>query len=161
MLTVIIHNAWKLDFNLGLGSFESHVRGTRHLIDLAATGPHASEIRFVFTSSVTSAQGWDRDRGAVPEEIEEDTGIAVGAGYGESKYVAERVSGTSLSPSWECPSETAQILASSGLQVTCLRIGQISGGSPMGAWSTTDWFPILVKSSLSLGAFPTADGVCR
>ena len=52
-----------------------------------------------------------------------------------------------------------QILAQSGLHFTSLRIGQISGGLPNGAWATTDWVPILVKSSLELGALPSATGL--
>jgi thioester reductase-like protein len=44
------------------------------------------------------------------------------------------------------------------LQATSLRIGQITGGLPNGAWSTTDWVPILIKSSLALGALPSAIG---
>ncbi|KAF8954562.1 hypothetical protein BDZ97DRAFT_1975945 [Flammula alnicola] len=52
-----------------------------------------------------------------------------------------------------------EILAQSGLQATSLRIGQISGGHPNGAWATSDWVPILVKSSLRLNALPTATGV--
>ena len=52
-----------------------------------------------------------------------------------------------------------QILAESGLQFTSFRIGQVSGGLPNGAWATTDWVPIFVKSSLILGALPSAAGI--
>lgn len=89
-LTVIIHNAWMLDFNKTLSSFESHVKGTRHLIDLARAAPQGG-VRFLFTSSVASAQAWDTTRGPFPEELQLDAGVAVGGGYGESKYVSERV----------------------------------------------------------------------
>lgn len=44
------------------------------------------------------------------------------------------------------------------MQATSFRIGQIAGGLPNGAWSTTDWVPILIKSSLALGALPSAVG---
>ena len=90
-ITVIIHNAWRLDFNLTLSSFEPNVRGTRHLINLARTSKWAAKPRFLFTSSVASAQGWDKSRGALPEEVQFDAGVAVGPGYGASKYVSERV----------------------------------------------------------------------
>lgn len=36
----------------------------------------------------------------------------------------------------------------------------MSGGRPKGVWPTAEWFPILVKSSVSLGAMPDASGVC-
>lgn len=52
-----------------------------------------------------------------------------------------------------------QLLAESGLQGTSFRIGQMTGGLPNGAWSTTDWVPSLVKSGLKLGALPDAQGV--
>ncbi|CAA7265482.1 unnamed protein product [Cyclocybe aegerita] len=139
-VNVIIHNAWKLDFNLSLQSFEPYVQGTRNLIDLARSGPHASSLKFLFTSSVSSASSWDTTRGPYPEEIMLDARYAVGHGYGEAKYVCERV------------------LANSGLQTTSFRIGQISGGGWNGAWATSDWVPILVKSSIHLGSLPSAIG---
>ncbi|KAJ7052224.1 putative aminoadipate reductase [Mycena amicta] len=115
-VTVIIHTAWVLDFNKSLSTFEPHVRGTRNLIDLA----RPSRARFLFTSSIASAQGWDQSKGPVPEELQLDAGVAVGNGYGESKHVSER------------------ILAASSLPATSFRIGQISGAQSNGAWSTTD-----------------------
>ncbi|KAG0702280.1 putative aminoadipate reductase [Suillus ampliporus] len=140
-VTIIIHNAWQLDFNLALSSFEPHVRGTRNLIDLALSSPCYPKPRFIFTSSVSSAQGWDRSKGPFPEEVQYDAGVAEGLGYGASKYVCER------------------LLVNSKLPASSFRLGQISGGPPRGAWSTTDWLPIIVKSSVSLGAFPEAQGV--
>ncbi|KAF7316041.1 Aminoadipate reductase [Mycena indigotica] len=134
-VTAIIHNAWTLDFNKTLSSFEPHVRGTRHLIDLGRSC--SSPARFLFTSSISSAQNWDKKRGPVPEEIVLDAGIAIGSGYGESKYVSER------------------ILAASGLPATSFRIGQICGSLGNGAWARTDWLPAIVKSSMTLGAFPS------
>ncbi|TFK74191.1 hypothetical protein BDN72DRAFT_760438, partial [Pluteus cervinus] len=138
---VIIHNAWKLDFNQGLASFESNVRGTRHLIDLAHESSRAPRV--IFTGSIAEAQSWDKLKGSFPEDVVEDVSVGVGGGYGESKYVAERV------------------LLNSGLEVTSLRIGQLTGSrtSGHGAWSTSDWLPILVESSVALGILPHATGV--
>ncbi|KAG6820230.1 putative NRPS-like protein biosynthetic cluster [Arthromyces matolae] len=139
-VNTVIHNAWKLNFNLSLSAFEPNIQGTRHLIDLVRRGTKASEARFLFTSSISSAQSWPTTNGSYPEEIVNDPSFAVGGGYGEGKYVAER------------------ILAKSGLQSMSLRIGQISGGSN-GAWATTDWVPILVKSSITIGSLPDIEGV--
>ncbi|KAF7371211.1 General substrate transporter [Mycena sanguinolenta] len=61
-------------------------------------------------------------------------------GYGRSKYIAE------------------QLLARSSLDVTCLRIGQVPGALPKGLWSTSEWVPILVKTSIALGRLPLASG---
>ncbi|TFK74161.1 acetyl-CoA synthetase-like protein [Pluteus cervinus] len=142
-IDVIIHNAWKLDFNQGLSSFEPNIRGVRHLIDLARSSPRSSHIRFVFTSSIASTMGWDKSKGPFPEEHIEDLTVAMGGGYGAAKYVAER------------------ILLTSGLDALSLRLGQLTGGrsNERGAWATTDWVPILVKSSITLGALPAAPGV--
>lgn len=90
---MIIHNAWRLDFNLSLASFEPNVKATRNLVDLALDSRYSSSLRFVFTSSIGSAQSWDRERGPFPEEVQFDPSVAVGSGYGESKYVCERVRG--------------------------------------------------------------------
>ncbi|KAJ7731262.1 acetyl-CoA synthetase-like protein [Mycena metata] len=133
-ITVVIHNAWMLDFNKTLSSFEPHVKATRNLIDLARQG---AGVRFMFTSSVGTGLGWDATRGPFPEELQPTADAAVGSGYGESKYVVER------------------ILAASGLEATSFRIGQITGSSSSGAWATTDWVPALVKSSIALGNFPS------
>jgi thioester reductase-like protein len=44
------------------------------------------------------------------------------------------------------------------LQATAFRVDQISGPVPNGCWAVTDWFPILVKSSVSMGLFPDLAG---
>ncbi|KAF8185750.1 acetyl-CoA synthetase-like protein [Pholiota molesta] len=140
-VNTIIHIAWRLDFNLSMASFESNIRGSYNLIKLARSGGHARDFKFIFTSSVGVAGGWDQSAaGPYPEEILSDAKYAVGSGYGESKYVVERV------------------LTTSGINFSSVRLGQITGSDVNGAWATSDWVPILVKSSVSLGALPTADG---
>ncbi|KAI9458226.1 acetyl-CoA synthetase-like protein [Boletus coccyginus] len=132
-VTIVIHSAWRLDFNLSLVSFEPNIKATRNLVDLALNAKHRSTLRFVFTSTIGTAQSWDRTKGAFPEEPQLDPSAAVGTGYGESKY-------------------------SFGLRGTSLRIGQIAGG-PNGSWAVTDWVPIIVKSSIALGSLPDSLGV--
>ncbi|KAG6371117.1 male sterility protein-domain-containing protein [Boletus reticuloceps] len=70
-VTVIIHNAWRLDFNMAISSFEENIRGSRNLVDLALDSPHKQNVRFLFTSSVGAAQGWDNLKGPFPEEVME------------------------------------------------------------------------------------------
>ncbi|EPQ57812.1 acetyl-CoA synthetase-like protein [Gloeophyllum trabeum ATCC 11539] len=143
-VTHVIHNAWRLDFNLSLSSFEPNIRATRNLIDFALTAKSGALVKFLFTSSIAVAQSWDQSKGQYPEEVISEPEYAVGAGYGEGKYVVEQI----LAKVFE-----------HGLHSTSLRIGQICGGLPKGAWSTSDWVPILVKSSLALGCLPQAKGV--
>ena len=88
---VIIHSAWRLDFNLSLSSFDSNVRGTRNLIDFAHDTVNVSRLKFIFTSSVATADSWGSSQGPYPEKPILDGHTAVGSGYGESKYVCERV----------------------------------------------------------------------
>ncbi|CAK5268755.1 unnamed protein product [Mycena citricolor] len=136
-VSVIIHCAWSLDFNKTLPSFESHIQATHNLIDLARGSTNKTNVRFLLTSSVASAQGWNKSLGPFPEEVQVDAGVALGGGYGEGKYVSER------------------ILFASGLEATSFRIGQVCGSARTGAWSVSDWVPALAKSSIALGAFPS------
>ncbi|KAG6885392.1 putative NRPS-like protein biosynthetic cluster [Termitomyces sp. T159_Od127] len=73
----------------------------------------------------------------IPEDVMEDVSVALGGGYGEAKH----------------------ILLRSGLQSLSFRVGQIIGGRPRGVWPTTEWLPILVKSSVSLGNIPDTSGI--
>ncbi|KAJ3525806.1 hypothetical protein NM688_g8348 [Phlebia brevispora] len=88
-VTHIIHNAWKVDFNHTLPSFESHIANTRKLLDECFT--FARRPRVLFTSSIAAVQGWDVSRGLIPEEPLSDPALAIANGYGSSKYVAEQV----------------------------------------------------------------------
>lgn len=48
-----------------------------------------------------------------------------------------------------------------GIQTTSLRVGQLCGSTGSGAWNTTDWVPILVRSGIAIGALPTLNRVRR
>ncbi|KAF9811531.1 hypothetical protein IEO21_06535 [Rhodonia placenta] len=139
-VTHVIHNAWRVDFNLALASFEPQIGATMRLLNLV---PRA---RFSFVSSMSAAQSWDTtERGLyVPEEPLHDPSIAVGTGYGMSKFVVE------------------EVLANArklGYSTTSLRVGQICGSRRNGSWNTSEWVPSLVKSSISLGCLPDGNGV--
>lgn len=90
-VTVIVHNAWRLDLNSPLKTFIPNISATRNLVDLGLSSPNSASLRFAFISSIASTQGWkDLDR-SVPEELQQDSRSAVLRGYGEGKYVAEKV----------------------------------------------------------------------
>jgi len=61
------------------------------LINFAHGALNVSRLKFIFTSSVATAASWNSSQGPYPEETILDTRFAVGNGYGESKYVSERV----------------------------------------------------------------------
>jgi len=77
---------------LAISSFEDSIRASRNLIDLGLDSLQKKNLRFLFTSSIGSAQGWDNLKGPFPEEVQLDPAVAVGAGYGEGKYATERAS---------------------------------------------------------------------
>ena len=76
---------------------------------------------------------------APAKETSVDASQAIGSGYGESKWVGEKIL------------EVAA--AETGLTTIIVRVGQISGGRN-GYWHQKEWFPSLVRSSLFLHAFP-------
>jgi len=141
-LTAVIHNAWRLDFNLSLASFESHVRGTRNLIDLALSAASPSPPQFIFTSTIGTTSNWQEPR-AVPEEQISDPVVALGNGYGESKWVTERV--------------LVAAAEQKGLKATIWRVGQLAGSTVNGAWNATDWVPIIAASGQTMGVLPSAE----
>jgi thioester reductase-like protein len=83
--------------------------------------------------------------GTVEEALIHDPSISVGAGYIESKWVAEHV--------------LAAAADATRLKPTIIRLGQLTGGRK-GFWKVTEWIPSMIKSGLSLGALPSRTNVC-
>lgn len=77
--------------------------------------------------------------------MSEDPTVAIGNGYGESKWVSERI----LTVAGE----------QTHLKPVIARVGQLSGNSATGAWNATEWFPALVQSSKIVGCLPRGEGV--
>ncbi|KZO93858.1 acetyl-CoA synthetase-like protein [Calocera viscosa TUFC12733] len=142
-VSTIIHNAWRLDFNLSLGAFESNVRASRKLVDLALKAAGPSPAQLIFTSSIGTLMKWSKPS-PVPEAPIPDPVIASGTGYSESKWITERI-----------------MLAAAeqqGLRTTIWRVGQLAGSVQNGAWNTTDWLPLIVKSGERLKILPSLPG---
>lgn len=51
------------------------------------------------------------------------------------------------------------IASEKGISATCVRMGQACGSRSTGAWGTTEWVPIMVKSSIALRCLPAIRGV--
>lgn len=144
-ITFLVHNSWTLNFNLSLASFESHIRGSRALIDLALASPKSPPPAFLFTSSVgvlsnPPAPAADSRTKKTIERHYDLSHSASASGYGQSKAVTEHIL-------WRASGEA-------GLPVANLRIGQLSGSTTNGAWATTDWVPLIVQSAKELGCLP-------
>ncbi|KDN39665.1 hypothetical protein RSAG8_08693, partial [Rhizoctonia solani AG-8 WAC10335] len=89
--TIIIHNAWQVNFNLALQSFEPNIRGTRNLLDLAFSSTESAGLpRFAFASSISVA-GISGLGGQLDEVSVRPEDAASTIGYGQSKLVAEKL----------------------------------------------------------------------
>ncbi|KAI0003481.1 acetyl-CoA synthetase-like protein [Xylariaceae sp. FL0662B] len=149
-VNVIIHNAWKVDFNHTLDSFEAvHICGVRNSIDFSTNSKFHPHI--IFVSSISSVMNWrvavgeenNQTQTTVPESLPPTMAAAQPIGYAESKSVSEHI--------------LASAAEKSGIRASILRVGQISGpiGVDNGAkWNETEWFPLLLKTSKSLGKIP-------
>ncbi|KAH8114663.1 acetyl-CoA synthetase-like protein [Phellopilus nigrolimitatus] len=140
-VTHIIHNAYPVNFNMSLTSFESSILSLRRLIDLALSSPLATPPRLLFTSSISVVH---RHPGKipVPEEIVEPSS-AIGTGYSESKWVCEKILSIA---STRTP-----------LKPVTVRIGQMSGANTNGCWNSKEWVPALFKSSIHMNCLPALD----
>ncbi len=141
-VTHIIHNAWAVDFNLALSSFEdTHIRGVRQFIDFSVHSKSRAQI--FFTSSISTLMNWNANHsGAVPEHVFDDFTVAAPMGYAESKHISERL--------------LAIAGKVSNVPSAVCRVGQVTGpiGSEKGMWNKQEWFPSIVASSAYLGLLP-------
>lgn len=140
-ITAIIHNAWSVNFNMSLQSFESQsIRPTFHLIKLALGSPFLQKPKLTFVSSIATVL-----RGALePNErlLERRYGWErVGEmGYGQSKWVAEGI--------------CAAAAEKTGLSTRIARLGQVVGDTKHGHWKSAEAYPTLTQSALTIGALP-------
>ncbi|ETS78691.1 hypothetical protein PFICI_08544 [Pestalotiopsis fici W106-1] len=142
-LTVAIHSAWAVNFNLGVRSFESqHIRGTYNLLNLCLATDTVQPARFFFCSSISAAAGTP-----IPASIAEahvaDCNHAQAMGYARSKLVTEHI----IQAAGE----------KTGMQARVLRLGQIIGDTHRGIWNLTEAIPLMIRSARSFGALPALD----
>jgi thioester reductase-like protein len=141
----IIHNAWKVDFNHSVSSFEDvHIRGVRRFVDFSLQSTQHAHIHFV--SSVATIGAWNPALGpAVPEAPMENPDATLPQGYGESKHVSERI----------CLAASRR----AGVPTTVLRVGQVGGPTlEKGMWNSQEWLPTIVATSKTTGHIPTTLG---
>jgi thioester reductase-like protein len=131
-VNLVIHNAWSVNFNMGVASFEAQVQGARNLIDFA----FRSNARYFFVSSVSAAV---RSGSVVAEAHVARLTDAQETGYARSKLVAERL---------------CKLAHDAGLDARALRIGQIVGDTRLGQWNATEGVPLMIRSAVSMGALP-------
>ncbi|KAI0718411.1 acetyl-CoA synthetase-like protein [Cerioporus squamosus] len=141
-VTAILHNAWRVDFNVSLPSFEPLIAGARKLLDFALDSPVDGGPRVLFVSSISAIINYSA-AGAVPETLDFGPEVAVGLGYGESKWVTEQLFGRAAK--------------TTGLRTTAVRVGQLSGDTRVGGWNVKEWVPAIVRGGQILGCVPELD----
>ncbi|KAJ5650936.1 acetyl-CoA synthetase-like protein [Penicillium longicatenatum] len=138
----VIHNAWPVNFNLSIASFEPHLRGVRNLVDFVVRAQKNVPITFI--SSVGTVDHWPKPNGVVPETALEDWSLA-GTGYGQSKLASSMILDAAAT--------------SSGVSRAIIRVGQVGGPrGAQGQWNPQEWVPSLVRSSVYLGLLPDSLG---
>ncbi|KAL8782765.1 MAG: hypothetical protein Q9195_009570 [Heterodermia aff. obscurata] len=141
--TLVIHNAWPVNFNLSLSAFRAQFEGLVNLVDFVASAANSPHIFFIL--SISAVMSYRSPSTKTPETvIHEDTAPGPN-GYAASKYIAERL----------LEHATTKLPVSASIA----RAGQIAGAADhAGLWSKAEWFPSLVLSSLHVGAIPESLG---
>ncbi|KAJ5272905.1 NRPS-like enzyme [Penicillium angulare] len=144
--TQIIHNAWPVNFNQQLHSFQPILDGVFNLISFATRAKWTPSLFFL--SSITAVANYHDVPGAeaqVPETVVTNLACPGHMGYGESKYLAERM--------------LDYAAVHLNIKTGAARVGQVAGTAqnPRG-WNQHEWFPSLVVSSKALRALPLSLG---
>ncbi|KAI0172477.1 putative NRPS-like enzyme [Hypoxylon sp. FL1284] len=143
--SLVIHNAWPVNFNMPLTAFRPQLAGLANLFALAAAGKPPASVLFV--SSVAAVSG---RAGPAPEAVLSPDDVACDAarrtnGYGRSKLASELL----------CDAAARRL----GVRVAVARVGQVAGAARCpGVWNRAEWLPSLALSSLHLGCVPDGLG---
>lgn len=146
-VTLIIHAAWPVNFNIPLASFEPHIAGLNNMLQLAFQTPWKTPARVLFASSIATAYGTPRQPDGTPAVIGEGPipklSHTLGTGYARSKIVSEKI---------------CEKAAAAGGRIAVLRIGQIVGDVESGIWNPKESIPLMIHSSLVVGVLPLLEG---
>ncbi|PTB67771.1 acetyl-CoA synthetase-like protein [Trichoderma citrinoviride] len=137
----IVHNAWPVNFNISVTSFEPYIFGVRQLVEFSNKA--AKRVPIIFISSIGTVNGWTKQE-PVPEHRLDDLTLPK-MGYGRSKYAAS------------CILDAA--VEKSGISAAIIRVGQIAGPrTKEGVWNPQEFIPSLIASSVHLGMLPASLG---
>ena len=126
-----------------LKSFERHIAGAVNLVHLSADSPKSPPIFFVSSIGTIGQYTAIHDGKAVPEIALDDPRSTLEQGYGESKWVTERLLDAAGKKS--------------GVSAAIWRVGQIAGPvdpSKPGMWNKQEFMPSLIASVPVLGVVP-------
>ncbi|EDQ98476.1 uncharacterized protein LACBIDRAFT_256821 [Laccaria bicolor S238N-H82] len=138
-VTHIIHNAWPVNFNLHLSSFEPHIH-LRELVSIARLAIHQRQKEVLERrGACVSLEDWAKVTPIVQvPEIPLDATDPAPFGYAQSKWVCEQLL------------ESVNQLFGSTVCASVVRLGQITGTTEKGAWNewehvslmTASWLPV-------------------
>ena len=150
-VTHIVHNAWLMHSKWPLKRFEPQLRIMAHMLQLAAAisalRPHNRPVTFQFISSIATVghHPFKTGKPVVPENrVLVDSVLPTG--YGEAKYICERILDATLHQHLD------------RFRATAVRLGQIAGSTINGHWNPMEHVPFLFKSSQTIGALPDLPG---
>ncbi|EPQ51412.1 polyketide synthase [Gloeophyllum trabeum ATCC 11539] len=134
---VVLHCAWRVDFNLHFKAFQSDLRATRHLVQFCALSRKHVVLHFVTSCSTSS--GYDGQM--VPEApLELRLDYCLPQGYAFSKLAAEHMLYRMHDPE--------------SFDLCIMRVGQICGDSSRGIWNDNEMIPMVLSSIPVLQAVP-------
>ncbi|TGJ79401.1 hypothetical protein E0Z10_g9371 [Xylaria hypoxylon] len=145
-VTTIIHNAYPVNFLMPVQSFEPQIQSLLNLLKLAQDGIRDPAVLFV--SSIAAALPASGSHVIVKEAVLgiEEAGSLMQQGYGQSKFVCEKL--------------MEKYVSSSGGKGAILRVGQVAGPlQGTGIWNVWEWAPSMFLSSKYLGVAPESIGV--
>lgn len=137
-VTLIVHIAWPVNFNIHLQSFVPQLERLRDLLDLSLSVRRPEPARLLFCSSIATAYNTPTPV-IIPDAAIEDFGQAGSTGYAQSKLAAEHI-----------------VLNATrrGARAYILRIGQVVGDTSHGLWNDNEFIPSVIRSALTLQILP-------
>lgn len=137
-----------MNFNYTLERFlDVQMTGLRNLVMLALSTDRPSRVYFLSSAAAVAHAACGNTPGGIPEQILSDPSLPLEQGYAQSKFIAERI--------------LAKVSQETGLNVTIVRAGQLSGSTTTGYWNPKEYFPAMLATSLALGQIPSHLPVCK
>lgn len=144
-VSLIVHGAWPVNFNLPLQSFEPQIAGLHNLLQFSLSVQRPEPAQIYFCSSISAALNAPENT-VIPEAPIEDFGYASRIGYAQSKLVGEHV---------------VRSAALVGARSYVLRIGQVVGDTVQGVWNDNQNIPLMIRTALRMRALPALDEVSQ
>lgn len=149
--THIIHNAWLMHSKCAVKRFEPQLRIMSEILHFARdiSLRHDSDqlVSLLFISSIATV-GYHPFLTGSPIVLEERVPIAsvLPTGYGEAKYICERMLDATLH---QHPTR---------FRTATIRLGQIGGSTLNGYWNPMEHISFMIKSSRTLNTLPDLPG---